>query len=74
MGADDDGQTGGRPEPPKGYEDKWFNLMAACAEGRDQFDAAWQQADGPFKTYTVKHNKAAFEALKTQVYSARPKS
>lgn len=61
---DDDGQRAGRPAPPKGYEEAWFDLMAAGARGTDSLDKAWSAWKPEFKTYTVQHNKAAWEDLK----------
>ena len=38
--------------------------MAAGARGTDSLDKAWSAWKPEFKTYTVQHNKAAWEDLK----------
>lgn len=66
---DNDGSTAGRPQPPNGYEPWWFELMAAAEKGQRSLDVLWgdiRQSKAEFKTYTVQHNKAAWENLKKQ--------
>lgn len=66
-GQDNDGATAGRQQPPHGYEDWWFELMAAAEKGMKALDSVWgdiKQSKPEFKTYTVQHNKAAWEGLK----------
>lgn len=70
---DNDGATAGRPQPPTGYEDWWFELMAAAGRGQKALDAFWgdiKLSKPDFKTYTVTSNKAAWEGLKKSAVSA----
>lgn len=61
---DNDGSTAGRPQPPHGYPEYWFELMAAADLGITALEAAWHGGKPEYKTYTVTHNKAAWEGLK----------
>lgn len=66
--ADDDGQSAGRPQPPEGY-DKWWRALESVAEGGlKALEHAWDETKGPqgadYKTFTIRHNKPAHEALK----------
>lgn len=69
---DDDGRTAGRPQPPNGYEDWWFNMMEAGSGGTKMLDKAWSSADATFKNYTVQHNKSAWEELKRRAAGVKP--
>lgn len=69
---DDDGQKAGRQQPPRGYEDWWFELMDAGSKGTKALDVSWGAADAAFKNYTVQHNKGAWEELKRRAAAVKP--
>ncbi len=61
-GQDDDGQSSGRPEPPKGY-DEWVNDLTAAAQS-GQYEQAWGKSNPAFRTFMVTHDKATWAGLK----------
>ena len=62
--ADDDGSTSGRPMPPDGLEAWWAVMEGIAADGTKALDEAWGKAKPDFKTYTVTHNRDAWNTLK----------
>ena len=74
-GRDNDGSTAGAPEPPDGYQTWWDDMVACADEGHMKaFESAWEKSKGLYKTFTVQHNKAAWEALKVRAAKAATKS
>jgi hypothetical protein len=74
-GADDDGERGGgKPEQaaaPAGYDD-WISDMAATSdEGTAALESAWKKSKAEYRTYTAKHNAAAWASLKTRAGKVR---
>lgn len=61
---DNDGATAGRPQPPDGYQDWWDDLTLTADNGIKTLETAWGKSKPDFKTFTVQHNKAAWESLK----------
>lgn len=73
--ADDDGASAGRPQPPSGYDNWWAMLESVAENGLKSLEEAWDQTKGPqgadYKTFTIKHNKPAYEALKVKASKGR---
>lgn len=61
---DDDGKNAGRPDPPDGIEAWWAVMEGIATSGTKALDEAWGKARPEFKTYTVTHNRDAWNALK----------
>lgn len=66
---DNDGATAGRPQPPEKYQTWLDDLTATADNGTKALEAAWGTSKPDFKTYTVQHNKAAWEKLKVKAAS-----
>ena len=63
-GADNDGQTAGRPQPPQGYEDHMGALREAAMQGTAALEQIWKSANADLKTYTANHDKDAWNKIK----------
>lgn len=70
-GADDDGARSGRPTPPTGYQDWCDDLTATADNGIQALEKAWAGSKAEYKTFTVKHDKAAWDALKKRAAAVR---
>lgn len=70
-GADNDGATAGRPEPPKGYEDFVFALREAATKGVKAYEACWSAASVDFKNYAVNHDKQSLNSIKADARAVR---
>lgn len=70
-GQDDDGQTGGRPTPPDGYDAWLATLDGIAGDGQRAFDEAWQKSRAEFKTFLVNHDKQAHSQLKSKAAKKR---
>lgn len=63
---DDDGNRASVPtaQPPQGYDDWWTDMQAAADNGMATLEPAWAKSKSEYKSYTVRHNKAAWDRCK----------
>lgn len=61
---DNDGQTAGRPEPPKGYAEWMDDLKSTADEGLPKLTSTWNKSRKEFRDYAARHDRDAWEALK----------
>lgn len=70
-GVDNDGATGGRPEPPKGYEDFVLKLEAAASKGQAALDQAYQEGTEALRKYLGRNDAQAYAALRKRATERR---
>ena len=63
---DDDGDQGGRPDAPDGYEAFVAVLEGLADDGLPALTKAFNDAKAPLKSYLTKHDRRSWEALKTR--------
>ncbi len=63
-GADNDGSTSGRPEPPAGY-DAWLTALESVAQnGFKELDTAWGKSSADFKNFAIKYDKQRWQDIR----------
>jgi hypothetical protein len=70
-GADNDGSTSGRPEPPSGYDDWFLNLEAVADNGFKELDTAWAKSSAEFKNFTIRYDKQKWQQIRDKATAVK---